>query len=48
MAGKNGEKLFPEVRKGLNPGSPADIVLFGYKGEIRIKSTWIQGEKFFG
>jgi N-acetylglucosamine-6-phosphate deacetylase len=48
MAGKNGEKLFPEVRKGLNPGSPADIVLFECKEELRIRSAWIHGEEIFG
>jgi len=48
MAGKNGGKLFPEVKKDITSGSPADIVLFEYKGEAKIKSTWIHGEKIFG
>jgi N-acetylglucosamine-6-phosphate deacetylase len=48
LAGKNGGNLFPEVRKNISPGSPADIVLFEYKKELRIKGTWIQGEKIFG
>jgi N-acetylglucosamine-6-phosphate deacetylase len=48
MARINGEKLFPEVKKAIRPGSPADIVLFEYRGEPRIKSTWIHGEKVFG
>jgi N-acetylglucosamine-6-phosphate deacetylase len=48
MAGKNSEKLFPEVKKDIRPGSPADIVLFEYEGLVRIKGTWIQGEKIFG
>jgi N-acetylglucosamine-6-phosphate deacetylase len=47
LAGKNGGNLFPEVRKNISPGSPADIVLFEYKKELRIKGTWIQGEKIF-
>jgi N-acetylglucosamine-6-phosphate deacetylase len=48
MGGKNGEKLFPGVKKDINPGSRADMVLFEYKGDVRIKSTWIRGEKIFG
>jgi N-acetylglucosamine-6-phosphate deacetylase len=48
MAGKNGGKLFPEVKKDLSPGSPADIVLFEYKRLMKIKNTWIHGEKIFG
>jgi N-acetylglucosamine-6-phosphate deacetylase len=48
MAGKNGEKLFPEVKRDLSPGSPGDIVLFEYRKELRVKSAWIHGEKVFG
>jgi N-acetylglucosamine-6-phosphate deacetylase len=48
MAGENGGNLFPEVKKDISPGSPANIVLFEYNGEVRIKNTWIQGEMIFG
>jgi N-acetylglucosamine-6-phosphate deacetylase len=48
MAGRNGGNLFPEAKKDLIPGSMADIVLFEYKEEVRIKGTWIHGEKVFG
>jgi N-acetylglucosamine-6-phosphate deacetylase len=47
MAGENGGKLFPEAKKDIIPGSPADIVLFEYKEELRINGTWIRGEKIF-
>jgi hypothetical protein len=48
MAGENGGKLFPEVKKDISPGSPANIVVLEYNGEARIKNTWIQGEMIFG
>jgi N-acetylglucosamine-6-phosphate deacetylase len=48
MGRKNGERLFPGVKKDISPGSRADMVLFEYKGEVRINSTWIRGEKIFG
>lgn len=48
MAGQNGGILFPGVGKEILPGSPADIVLFEYREELGIKSTWIRGEKIGG
>jgi N-acetylglucosamine-6-phosphate deacetylase len=48
MAGENGEKIFPEVKKDIRVGSPADLVLFECQGEVQIKSTWIRGEKIYG
>ena len=48
MAGKNGEKIFPEVKKDIRVGSLADLVLFECQGEVRIKGTWIRGEKICG
>lgn len=45
MARKNGEKLFPEIAGEIVSGSPADIVLFEYRDEMRIKTTWVNGEK---
>ena len=45
MSRKNGEKLFPEIAGEIVPGSPADIVLFEYKDEMRVKETWVNGEK---
>ena len=48
MSRKNGEKLFPEIGGEIVSGSPADIVLFEYKDEMRVKATWINGEKIEG
>jgi len=45
MASKNGVKLFPEVEGEIVPGHSADIVLFEYKDDLVVKSTWIHGEK---
>ncbi|MBM4349006.1 MAG: amidohydrolase family protein [Deltaproteobacteria bacterium] len=45
MARKNGEKVFPEIGGEIISGSPADIVLFEYKDEMRVKATWVNGEK---
>ena len=47
MASQNGGKLFPQVGKEILPGSPADIILFEYRQELVIKSTWINGERIF-
>lgn len=48
MARKNGEKLFPGIGGEIVSGSPADIVLFEYKDEMRVIATWINGEKIEG
>ena len=45
MAVENGAKLFPEAWRDLSPGSPADVVLFEYRENMEIKSTWVHGEK---
>ncbi len=45
MAGRNGNKLFPELGGGLAPGSPANIVLFEYGEKVIIRETWIQRRK---
>lgn len=45
MAGGNARKLFPEVAGKIVPGNPADIVLFEYKDELMVKTTWVHGEK---
>ena len=45
MAGENARKLFPEVAGKIVPGNPADIVLFEYETELRVKTTWVHGEK---
>ena len=45
MAGRNGNKLFPELGGGLAPGSPANLVLFEYGEKVIIKETWVHGEK---
>ena len=47
MAGKNGGRLFPEVRKEIIVGGPADFVLFEYGKKLVITSTWIGGEKMY-
>jgi len=48
MVGRNGGRLFPGVGQEILPGSPADLVLFEYREELVIKSTWIRGEKMRG
>jgi N-acetylglucosamine-6-phosphate deacetylase len=45
MAGRNGNKLFPELGVGLAPGSPANLVLFDYEEKVTVRETWISGEK---
>jgi N-acetylglucosamine-6-phosphate deacetylase len=47
MAGKNGQKLFSEVRGEVISGDSADLVLFEYRKSLAIQSAWIQGEKIF-
>ena len=47
MAGENGAKLFPEAWRNFSTGSPADVVLFEYRENLEIKSTWVHGEKVF-
>ncbi len=47
MATKNGQKLFREVREEILPGDSADLVLFEYPGKLKVRSTWIGGEKIF-
>ena len=47
MAGKNGGRLFPEAGGDIVPGCPADIVLFEYKENVVVTSTWIDGEKIW-
>jgi len=47
MAGKNGQKLFPEVRGEMISGASADLVLFEYQKGLAVRSTWIEGEKIF-
>ncbi len=48
MARENGEKLFPEIAGQIVSGSPADIVLFEYQDEVRVKAPWVNGEKIEG
>jgi N-acetylglucosamine-6-phosphate deacetylase len=47
MATQNGQKLFREVRGEVLPGDSADLVLFEYPGKVKVRSTWIEGEKIF-
>ncbi len=47
MARQNGARLFPNLREEILPGSPADMVLFESSEGIKIKGTWIHGEKVF-
>jgi N-acetylglucosamine-6-phosphate deacetylase len=47
MATRNGQKLFREVRGEILPGDSADLVLFEYPGKVKVRSTWIEGEKIF-
>ena len=45
MASSNGQRLFPEIHGEILPGFSADLVLFEYRDELVVKSTWIGGEK---
>ena len=47
MATQNGEKLFRDLKGEILPGGPANLVLFEYRGTLKIRSTWIEGEKVF-
>jgi N-acetylglucosamine-6-phosphate deacetylase len=47
MAAKNGQKLFSEIKGEMIPGDSADLVLFEYRKNLAIRSTWINGEKIF-
>jgi N-acetylglucosamine-6-phosphate deacetylase len=47
MAGENARKLFSEVCGEIAPGYSGDLVLFEYRNELIIRSTWIDGEKIF-
>ncbi len=47
MASKNAQKLFPEVKGEIIPGHSADLVLFEYQKELKVLSTWMDGEKIF-
>ena len=45
MAGGNAGRLFPEITDEIAPGYSGDLVLFEYQNELRVRSTWIQGNK---
>jgi N-acetylglucosamine-6-phosphate deacetylase len=47
IAGGNAQKLFAEVSDEIAPGYSGDLVLFEYRNELIIRSTWIEGEKIF-
>ena len=47
MATKNAQKLFREARREIIRGDSADLVLFEYAGKLKVRSTWIEGEKIF-
>jgi N-acetylglucosamine-6-phosphate deacetylase len=47
MAAKNAQKLFSEVKGEILSGDSADLVLFEYRKNLAIRSTWINGEKIF-
>jgi len=47
MAAKNVQKLFSEVKGEIISGDSADLVLFEYRKNLAIRSTWINGEKIF-
>lgn len=47
MAGRNAQKLFPEVRGEIISGHSADLVLFEFQRELVVLSVWINGEKTF-
>jgi N-acetylglucosamine-6-phosphate deacetylase len=45
MAAKNAQKLFSEVKGEILSGGSADLVLFEYRKNLAVRSTWIEGEK---
>jgi len=45
MSAYNGWKLFPELKRQIQPGDPADLVLFDAQEKLTIRSVWIDGEK---
>jgi N-acetylglucosamine-6-phosphate deacetylase len=45
MAAKNAQKLFSEVKGEILSGDSADLVLFEYRKNLAIRSTWLAGEK---
>jgi N-acetylglucosamine-6-phosphate deacetylase len=47
MTTKNAQRLFREVRSEIIQGDSADLVLFEYAGKLKVRSTWIEGEKVF-
>jgi N-acetylglucosamine-6-phosphate deacetylase len=47
MAGKNGERLFPEAGREVQPENPANLVLFNYREKVVIRGVWVHGEKVF-
>ncbi len=47
MTTKNAQKLFREVRSEIIQGDSADLVLFEYAEKLKVRSTWIEGEKIF-
>jgi N-acetylglucosamine-6-phosphate deacetylase len=47
MSTQNGQKLFREFKREILPGDPANLVLFEYREILKIRSTWIEGEKVF-
>ncbi len=47
MATWNGQRLFREVKGEITRRGSADLVLFEYAGKMKVRSTWIEGEKAF-
>ena len=47
MAAKNAQRLFPEAGGEIVSGHSADLVLFEYRRELVVRSTWIEGKKIF-
>jgi N-acetylglucosamine-6-phosphate deacetylase len=45
MALQNGTRLFSDLGAEIEPGCPADLVLFEYPGRVVIQKTWIRGEE---
>lgn len=45
MAAENGRKLFPKLIGTVAPNQPANLVLFRFKEEITIESTFLMGEE---
>lgn len=43
----NAWKLFTEMSGEIAPGYSGDLVLFEYRNELMVRSTWIEGEKIF-